>query len=573
MNPTVLADLHRHLARLKRRRQRFRWTMAGSAVAIGVLWALAVAFPIDWYFQRGMDLWQRLFLLAVVAAAIGYAFRRYSLPWLGRRETELDLALLVEHAEQIDTDLVAAIEFEWPEARQWGSEQLQQAVIDQVAVKERQINVMKNLPSRDLPGRLKLLALTVVLWAIVAALLPQYVLTFLDRLLLGSMHYPTRTQIELLIINDREFDPAGFGRQSIHVRYGLPVKFEARVAGELPPAGSANLTAVSNGARLDVAMKPIDGQPGVFTADLPRLVGPVACQFFFNDAWTDAGRLIASPLPVVELEPQVVPPPYAVTDGPALVTIPRGMRQFSVIEGSLVRMKARCDKPLRESVLTLDDKPFRMSRHESSSETSEVWILAEEESPLGCVVQPLRFSLQVTDVDDQQMERPIEGVVRIQPDLPPRVAAATRTPHVLPTAHPTIYLRATDDLALGRIWLACEITHGDPARGDASQGDARTAEVTVYQLAADAKPQRNIENDYAFDLTPLKMTKGDTLKVTVWAKDFRGSREGKSASAEPLTYHVTDEQGILATMSESDRHSARELKTMIQRQLGIGESK
>jgi hypothetical protein len=262
-----------------------------------------------------------------------------------------------------------------------------------------------------------------------------------------------------------------------------------------------------------------------------------------------------------------------VTDGHATIAIPRGMRQFSVIEGSQVRMKARSDKPLREAVIMLEDKPYKMLRHGSSTEASEVWMLAEEETPLTAVLQPLRFSLQVTDQEEQQMERPIEGVIRIQPDMPPRVAAATRTPHVVPTAQPTIYLRATDDFALGRIWLACEITRGDPSSGDAPQGEARTAEVTVYQLATDEKPKRNIENDYAFDLAPLKLTKGETLKVTVWAKDFRGNREGKSTSAEPLIYHVTDEQGILATMSESDKHSARELKIMIQRQLGIGESR
>jgi hypothetical protein len=64
--------------------------------------------------------------------------------------------------------------------------------------------------------------------------------------------------------------------------------------------------------------------------------------------------------------------------------------------------------------------------------------------------------------------------------------------------------------------------------------------------------------------------KGDQLKVTVEAVDYRGSLPGKSAASEPLSLFVTDERGVLAAMVESDQRSARQLDAIIERQLGIG---
>ena len=82
----------------------------------------------------------------------------------------------------------------------------------------------------------------------------------------------------------------------------------------------------------------------------------------------------------------------------------------------------------------------------------------------------------------------------------------------------------------------------------------------------------NSNTPYRMDLSPLELRKGDQVKITVRAVDFRGRREGKSALSEPFVFQVTDEEGVLAAMTETDRQSAERLDIMIQRQLGIGES-
>ena len=177
---------------------------------------------------------------------------------------------------------------------------------------------------------------------------------------------------------------------------------------------------------------------------------------------------------------------------------------------------------------------------------------------------PVRYAVQVTDVDGQRLERPIEGVIRIQADLPPRIAAGIVTQYVLPTARPTVYLQALDDYGLATVSMLCEIAHPD------GQTEQRT--IDIYRLEPGKRPLGNIDMGYPFELAQLKLKKGDRLKVTLQAVDYRGQREGKTATADPLVFQVTDEQGILAGMMEADRQSATQLKTMIQRQLGIGES-
>jgi len=114
---TKLSSLRARLADLRRRRQAVRWATGYAALALAVLWALVVAFLVDWSLQMTRP--QRLVSLVVCAGVVFWAMRRFTLPWLGQRETDLDMALLVERQQKIDSDLVAALQFETPEAARW----------------------------------------------------------------------------------------------------------------------------------------------------------------------------------------------------------------------------------------------------------------------------------------------------------------------------------------------------------------------------------------------------------------------------------------------------------------------
>jgi hypothetical protein len=327
-----------------------------------------------------------------------------------------------------------------------------------------------------------------------------------------------------------------------------------------------------------------------------------------GDAWTDAGRLTIGQLPALEIRLEVVPPPYTTRDL-APQWMPAGLRQVVAMEGSRVLIHLRSDKELKEATASIAGQRYPLTRRDDpaagtvnlsrnvaqpppavqnhpgqskaavpqigremgSENPRSQWVLEPAgESPLAAVREPVRFALQITDADGQQLERPLEGIVRVRADAPPRVAAAVVTPCVLPTAAPTIYLRAMDDYGLASLVLVREVLHAD--------GQTEEGETPIYMLPDGQPPEKNIETNYAFELGPLKLSKGDSVKVTVRATDFRGRQtegkleEGKATLSDPLVFQVTDEPGVLAALMEADKQSATELKDMIQRQLGIGES-
>lgn len=596
---TRLSDLRKRLARLRRRRRRVRLGTGLSAVLLlAVFWMLAAAFLVDWFFE--MNRLQRLISLAVVAVIVIWAFRRFTVPWLGHRETDLDMALLVERQEHIDSDLIAAVQFESPEAAQWGSVQLEQAVIDRVATTSKRLHVMRGLSRKQLYRRVLLLLLTAGVWAAVGYRYTDHVSAFFNRLfLLSSLHYPTETIIESILVKSHEVppgdqsdpdqppaavdwtnaqgrpvDPVNPGETPVKILYGHRVRFEVKCSGELPGKGRAELAAARSGLRKTIELQRLSGDSPVYVGELEQLREEVRYQLYLGDAWTDAATLTVTQLPVIDVELEVRPPPYAVTDeATRAITMPQGLRQVSVIEGSRVLVKIRTDSSLQGATLTVVDRtsgnqPYGFRKVESAApdDPRELWVLDSEDSPLLAVTELIRYRIDVTDTDQQHLEHPILGVIRIQADAPPRIAAAVITRWVLPAARPTVYFHAIDDFGLARISIDAEVAHAD--------GQTEQKQFEIYKHRPGQPPKRNLapENGYPFDLSSLGLIKGDNVTITLRAVDFRGLRPGKSASSDPLVFQVTDEQGILASMMETDRHSARQLRTMIQRQLGIGES-
>jgi hypothetical protein len=103
-------------------------------------------------------------------------------------------------------------------------------------------------------------------------------------------------------------------------------------------------------------------------------------------------------------------------------------------------------------------------------------------------------------------------------------------------------------------------------------GAAEEGVETVLEVPA-GEESRSLRGAHTLDLAPLGLKSGDRLTVIVEAVDYRGSLPGKPAQSEPLVFDVTDERGVLAAMAESDERSAEKLDAIIQRQLGIGETR
>ncbi len=558
---TRLAPLRRRLRRLGRLRRLARATLGACGAITAVSWVLAACFLADYSLRMGRL--ERAVLLALAIAVSVWAIRRFAVPWLGPREDELDMALLIERQHHIDTDLIAALEFESPEAPRWGSVQLEQAVIDAAAQTASRLQPEPELPRIPLARRLLLAAATVAILAALVAMFPQYARVFLARLALANTRYPTATHIEQARVNQHEIDlhhpPA-----VVRCPYGQPVRFALQAAGRLPPAGSVLLQGPRGPAASVVLERQDDGSPW-YRGELARLVDPVLCRFVLGDAWTDPVQIELVWPPTVEIQLEVTPPAYARTTPEVF----RDVRQIAVAEGSRVALHLLSDKPLTHAVVTIESHsyPLRRSAETPPAGYADSWLLPGAGSPLAQVLQPLRYAVQVTDADGLQLERPIEGLVRIKADYPPQVAATAVTQYVLPTARPTIAWSASDDYGLARVTLVPAVVHADGT-------EEQRPEMTLYALPPGSQPPKSFQQQkYAFQLAPLGAVKGDQIKVTLCATDFRGQEDrGKSTWSDPLVFQVTDEEGILAAMVEQERQSLRQLETMIQTQIGVGES-
>ena len=198
-------------------------------------------------------------------------------------------------------------------------------------------------------------------------------------------------------------------------------------------------------------------------------------QVYLGDAWTDPLALSVTPLPVVEIEAEVVPPVYARQSADEVQKLPRGMRQFSVLAGSEVRLTAGQRSPLEGG--GSDDR-----RAEYLPDATARMPSAQRRGSLDAGhrrhAAGIRCRGTVVFDSGPRRGRPNpwsgrwKGSITIEPDQPPGIMATTKTPIVLPTGSPNIHYEAADDHALGCIWLTWEATTGD-VRPTAGRESAR----------------------------------------------------------------------------------------------------
>ena len=172
---------------------------------------------------------------------IVWVYRRFAQPLLSCRESDLDMALLVERQQGIDSDLVAALQFERPDAAKWGSQQLERAVIEYVAAFSRGLNVLEGVPTEHVYRRGLALAASLGIATIIGAMFPQHLTTFFARLAMSNVHYPTRTQIDEVQVNGSVIT---LGDRPIYAGYGQPVDFVVRTSGEVARRGQRDHVAL-----------------------------------------------------------------------------------------------------------------------------------------------------------------------------------------------------------------------------------------------------------------------------------------------------------------------------------------
>jgi hypothetical protein len=553
-----------------------RWGNGFSLLATAAVTILVVAFLADWLLD--MSRAQRFVLLAMVVGAGVWAFRRFTRPWLQQQEELVELALQVERRQGIDSDLVAAMQFEQTEAKSWGSPDLENAVISQVIDLSPRLNVFEGFSTQDFRRRVFIAAAATVVMLGWAIALPGYFGAFFNRLLLGADSYPTKTQIVSVEVNGKAVLDAGEIKK-LSSPYGAPLSFVVTGGGELPADGigririesldgniATDIEITSTAAKRDSDEKsPADAKlenssSTVFRGELPRLMDSVSFRVYLGDARSQPLRIDAIPLPTVDVQIKVTPPDYAKEFAKNQADGKTSRRQLSVIEGSQVELSVRSlNKKLERAKLWIGEDEYDLTSTDKMR-----WSFNITGTPFESVSEPLKYRIEVTDTEGLKLESPIYGTLRLRSDQAPRTAISLRTRRVVPTASPPIVWSASDDFGLSKVVAQVQIARAD--------GEVEEDELEIAASVAGKPHPTTLRGKYHLDLEPFKLVKGDELKVMFIAWDYRGSLEPQKSFSEPVILSVTDQQGILSGLLQTDEESAKQLDAIIRRELGIGEN-
>lgn len=560
MTRSQLNQLRWQLQKLRQARRSVRLGSALAVVIGSLLLAMLIVFGLDVALE--MNVIQRVIILLIATATLIWAWRRFAAPWLGSRETVLDMAMLVERRHGIESDLVGALQFESPEAAKWGSTELESAVIHYVAELGGDIDVFEGFDSRPLRRRATWAIAILLIAVATAALAPRHVWTFMQRLAMSDMHYPTRTRIDAIRIGGIEVDPAKTAKTVVKIGYGQPFEVHVQASGVLPEKGSFSLTGKSGATTVDLLPPKETIEGANYVAQLPRLMEPAAYQISLGDCWTDPAQIEVMPLPTIETDLKVTPPEYAMgleSDDSA-----RGL-QRAVLEGSQVELQITSSKPLDTALLSVTVGEENQTIEMVAADDKRLsWNLPATATPFSSVAAPIRFELDMKDEDGLAPQFAPKGYLRLKNDRAPQIAASAIHRVVLPTASPVISFRTSDDYGVASVKLRLKVERGD------DEFATETYELLDQPLKASQLPYTG---QFALPLSELKLEKGDSLSVTLEANDWRGRGEGVAAISEPLVLEVSDESGVLAAISEADQRSEEQLTEIIKRQLGIGEAR
>ena len=353
----------------------------------------------------------------------------------------------------------------------------------------------------------------------------------------------------------------------VRIPYGEQIRVSVKCGGVIPASGYANLSGVHNDASNRVDLPAISPTAAEFTGEISHVADSFRIRFQFGDATSDPAEVVIVPLPLVDISWDVTPPKYALSamkPGDA----DHGSRQLAVLEGSVAKLEPDMFQQRLEVGHNVDrngsvDCTGQIDRSAPAG-GSGIWTLPAG-TPFDSIRQALKYEIQATDEDGLSMEVPISGQVRLKADRLPRIVASAVTRQVLPTATPKLDYAAGDDFGVAKIMAVIQISRED--------GTSARHELVSRVFEDKDQPQTIIRGQIPVPLSPYELQKGDEVKVTLEVTDWRGDIPGQKGLGEPITFNVTDLNGVLVQTGDEDKKTAKQLDEILRRELGIGNEK
>jgi len=541
------------LARLRLFRLTARLGMMGSTALSILLWTLAAAFVLDYWIR--MDRLERGIVLVAAIGVVIWTIVRHVAPALRTQESDTLLAVMVDGKQGMHSDLVAAIQFDDTQRAQYGSAQLRDSVVDRTGKAAGGLNFLKGFSRTELMHRLLVFVVTVAICGVPGTLYSGHTRAFLNRLFLGNAHYPTETQIRDILSPG---DTADEGR---------PITFRITAQGKLPESGRVEVETIDGDLATTVKLHPGDKVAGEYTGTLSgRARNDLSYTVYLGDAVPRTGRVSLNRRPRVELNMEVVRPPYAHGRVPPKS---KNRRLAVVFEGSRVIPVVSSDKEIASGRLVIekDKRSFAMKRRKDGT-----FVLDDDgtDCPLARVTEKVIFYIEVVDKKHGlSPENSIKGVVQVSTDRPPRAALAAYSEVVVPNATPELVYRAVDDFGLDQLILHMVVR-------DAEGNQTKMPSVQLA-LPEGGDTTDTGRRSYALALAGLtpKLLKGQKVALTVEAVDYRGTFKGakiKGASTKSVewVFSVSDKAGVREAVNRLSQQTDKKLDEILRAQVEAG---
>jgi hypothetical protein len=512
------AGITARLAHLRAQVAAWFWVDGLSRVLWLALGLFAADLAIDWLFR--LDRAQRLVMLGLMLAALGWAIYRWLVRPLAATMTDDALALRVEAVnKQLGQGLISALQFaRMADAKERGMSPtlVRQAVLSGVQVAQ-EVSFASVLDSRRFQRNslLFLAAAAIVgmlgVGTLVAAPLRIW---FARNVLLTNATWPQKTYlvIERVGENSEVVFPRGEDWTQL-----VSVTPESEVVPD-----SVYLDFRRTRGRSPLAMKRSSERQ--FEATFASVIEPFEFRARGGDAVTEWVRveLVEQPA-VTELKLVVTPPKY--TGGQA-EELPPGRGPYYVLPGSSLALTATANKPLARAAIVIEGNSLPLSLADPLHFSGQ--FAAGD-------LTPGQYMLDLEDTLGITSRQPTTFALRRRVDREPRVRVKLIgvSGMVVPQARVPFTCRIIDDFGLTDVRVAYR-WKGDDASQEGSEGILPVGQASRL-------PELSL--DESLELAPLKIPTGSGLSFRFEAADnddVSGPNIGRSS--EFLVRIVTEEE-------------------------------
>ena len=529
--------------RLSSLRVALRGNLVGRGLALVIIAAVtAVFFSFVVDRQLDMSLSQRVLIMTIVLAAVGYVAWRFVLRPLRVPMNSTELALVLEkHYPELNDRLISTLEFSGADVAEVGaSEALVRKVAEQANALADGLDPRAPVESRETTKRLCVALGAMVILAVFSYVKADVMVPwFMRNILFRNVPYPQQTYLKVTCAPGLKVPRGG----------SLTVTVTADPEHIVPRevVFHTRFTSLAGTQRDRISQ---EGDSNEFTRTFEDITEPFKFRITGNDDTTEwfAVRIVDPPQ-LVGLNFTITYPEYMENRSTATVSAERG--ELALPAGSTIKLEGKANKDLRAGRLWLEDKNVGV-------------VVVSDDDPRairGSVKLPkkpgksmLILRIELTDTEDITNPRGAEYGIRIEADGAPAVQLGRKGVRGEITAKAMIPLviGVRDDHGV----IAVEAKLETMAAPEASTQPAEGAPATPTKVIKRTFPVPGIPTrprkaeltvEYGLDIRPLKLSVGQRVSVRAAATDtlpelFGGPNRGVSAVH---TFRIVSEEDLL----------------------------